>query len=327
MLLPPTAISALIGFTVICVYYFGIWWFLGRQPRRAVVTLYAPPRNLSPAMMRFIWKERFDDRALWACILSLVSKKIAVLQEESGKTLLRAIAKPNAESSLSKDESLLAEALFGRHFGRRNPLSISAPEIAVAIWRMSRYFHEAAIKWFSPNREHLLIGGGLSFAAVAVTASPNSVQEFGALVLAFAAMAPGAYYGFFVLLRIIDFFRALRKHMGGAVLGRAVTLFGLLLPNLAALVLGTIFLRVYFPIAVMPLMIGLVAVNASSLLWLKLPTEEGQVLLGEIEGFRDFLRSVDLVRAIRRPSVSLPRKGGSVRGASLLPGDVGRGAD
>ncbi len=292
--LTPSTPNAIIGFAIVCAFYAGVWWFLGRGDSGSVFTLYSPPRGISPAMMRFIWKERFDDRALWACVLGLVSKKVAVLQQEKGKTFLRAVTKPKEQVSLSKDESLLAEALFGPHLGRRAPVDISAPKIAAAIWQVSRHFHETvAGKWFSTNRRHLLVGCGLSFAVIALTANPVSFEQFAALVLPFAVLAPAGYYGFFVVLRIVDFFRALRRHIRGAVLGRAIILFGMLAPCLAAVAMGAVLLGTHFPMVTMPLTLCLVAVNASSLLWMKFPTDDGRILLREIEGFREFLLSVE----------------------------------
>jgi len=59
----------------VCAYYLSVWLLFRRvRGHRAVMPLYEAPRQLSPAMLRYIWKERFDDRTFWAGILSLVAK-------------------------------------------------------------------------------------------------------------------------------------------------------------------------------------------------------------------------------------------------------------
>ncbi len=77
----------------ICAYYFFAWLVLGwRRQSGAVVPLYMPPRQLSPAMLRYIWKESFDDRTFWAGVLSLVAKGLATLHSGDGAALIRATA-------------------------------------------------------------------------------------------------------------------------------------------------------------------------------------------------------------------------------------------
>ncbi len=77
-------LTSLLGLALVCAYYLVVWK-RSRGQTRSIITQYEPPRGLSPAMLRFIWKERFDDRTFWAAILSLVSKGVATLEEMSSE--------------------------------------------------------------------------------------------------------------------------------------------------------------------------------------------------------------------------------------------------
>jgi hypothetical protein len=60
----------------VLLYYTMAWIKAGRDPARGVqTTIYEPPRNLSPAMLRYVWKQSFDDRTFWAGALSLISAR------------------------------------------------------------------------------------------------------------------------------------------------------------------------------------------------------------------------------------------------------------
>ena len=61
-----------IAVALVCSYYLVGWFMVGRDPKPGnIVTRYEPPQGLSPAMLRFVWKETFDDRTFWAGVLSL----------------------------------------------------------------------------------------------------------------------------------------------------------------------------------------------------------------------------------------------------------------
>ena len=62
-----------------------VWYFSGRNPKPgAIVIQYEPPRELSPAMVRYVWKQRFDERAVWALLVDFVSRGLATLESSNG---------------------------------------------------------------------------------------------------------------------------------------------------------------------------------------------------------------------------------------------------
>ena len=46
----------------VCCYYIVMWSIEGRDPQRGTIVIqYEPPASLSPSMLRYVWKETFDE--------------------------------------------------------------------------------------------------------------------------------------------------------------------------------------------------------------------------------------------------------------------------
>src|SRR5438270_614844 len=87
-MLNPILISAVGG---VCFYYLIAWLLVGRDPRPGLImTIYDPPRGISPAMLRYVWKQVFDDRVVWSILLSLVAKGLATIRAEENSVVLHA---------------------------------------------------------------------------------------------------------------------------------------------------------------------------------------------------------------------------------------------
>lgn len=128
--------------------------------------------------------------------------------------------------------------------------------------------------------------------------------NLGALVLALAFMAPGGYYALFVLLRIADLVRAAREHFERSVFAHIGLLLFLLVSCLASFMIGSVVIGVNLGSTVVVVTGLLVAVNVFCLLWLRMPTKAGQELLDAIDGFRQFLTSVERLPMDRPDSPS-----------------------
>lgn len=284
-------------------YYAYLWLRAGSHHCSSVVIQYRPPQELSPAMVRYIWKERFDDRTFWACILSLVSKGIVALGAEDGSTYVRRTASASQTTKLPAEELMLLDWLF--HGKKRESLGIEDATTAYAIWKLAQQLRAAAVgKWFSDNRQSVITGAILSLLAVIVAANPQSMQNLGALSFGLIFMAPGGYYLLFVLLRLYDLVRALREHFETGALGHLGLLLFLLICCGASLMIGSAVLGFSFGPTVVVVTGILVAINVGSLLWLRMPTKSGQALLDSIEGFREYLKSVERLPMDKRDAPS-----------------------
>jgi len=280
---------------IVCGYYLFIWLQVGRDREAApLVPLYAPPRDLSPAMIRYIWKESFDDRTFWAAVLSLVSKGIGTLQTVNGVPRLTRGSAANDGTNLPPEEELLLSRFNYRHGKQGIPLTLLDDLTAHTAYQMANSLRERSVgKWFEENRNYVNGGAILSFACVCFCSRPQSIDDWEALLLALVAMAPAAFYLIFVLLRLADLFRAARHKLQGAILRRALLFFMFLVPCLAGILLGAVVLIGTFGIPPLITTLALVALNVSVYHFMRLPTPEGRKLLHEIAGFRHFLKSVE----------------------------------
>lgn len=279
----------------VCCYY-GVTWFLGgRDPKRGIiVTRYEPPQGLSPSMLRFVWKETFDDRTFWAGMLSLVAKGLATLQTEDDITLARPTAAAKRRSTLPKEERFLLARVLHRHGQRGVPMNMLDDETAYAASQMAGVLRQAAVgRWFLENRENVIPGAVLSFIPVYLSARPGNLNQWVALGSVLGMMAPGGFYLVFVLLRLADLVRGGRKGPRTAVFRRSLILLAMIVPCVAALTLGSLVLGSIFSWQVPMVTALMVGIDLVFLHLMKAPTAEGRKLLDEIDGFRQFLRSVE----------------------------------
>ena len=285
------AVSATV---IVCAYYLLVW-LVFRRPRglRTVVPLYEAPRQLSPAMLRYIWKERFDDRTFWAGVLNLVAKDLATLHCEGGAALLQATPHTDRPGKLPSEEQVLLSKLVQVHQRKGSPIDMLSAKTASAVQDMAKSLRRDALGlWFTENRPIGIGGAILSVAALLLVASPHNKEQWEALILGLAVMAPGAFYLFFASLRVWDLLKALRQNFDWAVLRREILLLTMLVPCLAAIVLGEVVVGGTFGREAVAATLFLAVLNVSCVR-IQTPTEEGNKVLTEIEGFRLFLKSVE----------------------------------
>ena len=78
-------VVAALGVAATAAFLFFAWARVGRDPRAGtVVPLFAPPDGPSPAAMRYILKEKLDDRAFAAALVEAGVKGHIRLVEEKG---------------------------------------------------------------------------------------------------------------------------------------------------------------------------------------------------------------------------------------------------
>jgi hypothetical protein len=286
---------ALTAIVAVFAYYLLAWFVFGWGRKiGTVVPLYEPPRQLSPAMLRYIWKENFDDRTFWAGVLSLVAKGLATLHSGNGAALIRATPLANRQDKLPTEEEILLKELVRGHTRKDVPVNMLSSKTTLAVRDMAEALHRDAVgRWFTENRPFVTGGVFLSSAALCVVASPRYKEQWGALIYGLVIMGPGAFYLFFISQRVWDVICAARQHCDFAVLRREALLLAMLLPCLAGIIAGGIIVGGTFGWPVVAAALFLAALNAFFLLWIKTPTQEGKQVLTEIEGFRLFLKSVE----------------------------------
>ncbi len=104
---------ALGGWWLLLLYFVPVWYRFGRDPAPGVTfTRYEPPRELSPASLRYIRRMGYDNRAFTAAILNLAVKgRLRIEGKRKDQVLVR--QEPQREMpALAKGEAELYEALF-----------------------------------------------------------------------------------------------------------------------------------------------------------------------------------------------------------------------
>ncbi len=138
----------------------------------------------------------------------------------------------------------------------------------------------------------MIAGIVLSAAALVLVAVPRNTEQWAALILALAVMAPGAFYLFFISQRVWDVLKAARQNFDWVVLRRETLFLTMLVPCAAAIILGVVVVGGTFGWQVVAITLFLAILNAFSFR-IKTPTPEGKQVLTEIAGFRLFLKSVE----------------------------------
>jgi hypothetical protein len=163
---------AALAIGVVTAYYLLVWLHVGRDPKPGTIVIqYEPPSKLSPAMARYIWKQGFDDRAFWACILSLVSKGCVSLVSSPTSTYIQRLQK-SPEQPLSREEQSLLASIRAHRSRKGISSNMLEPETIYAAERVAAALRFKNLgQWFRENRNYVISGSGLSLLATYVVAT------------------------------------------------------------------------------------------------------------------------------------------------------------
>jgi hypothetical protein len=279
----------------VAAYYLVVWLWWGRDPKPGtMVTLYEPPRGMSPGLMRYCWKQRFDERVVWAGLANLVWRGLAVFETREDGTYIRPVWPPQRKPVLPREEAALYEELATANGRRGVRLAMTDELMAKMTVRMAlRVMQQERGRWFVENRESVLAGGVLSIAGLLLAARPSSLEQIAVLVLPSPIMAVSAFYLYFLVQRIAELARVAENHFTKAIAGRMTTMLFFAMSCLAGIWFGAIFIYAVLGWKVLVVMAAMTGINLLFLYLMKSPTREGRKLLDEIEGFRHFLEMVE----------------------------------
>ncbi len=110
-------VFGIIGLLLVFGYFYFFWNKKGRDPKKGtVIPLYEPPQNLSPAMLRYVYKMGADDKTLTASIIHLAVLGHIKITEESGlfgsKKYSLNQQTPRASSKPALQEQILLDGFF-----------------------------------------------------------------------------------------------------------------------------------------------------------------------------------------------------------------------
>lgn len=289
---------ALGGLLVVGGYYLAAWWSVGRDPPgKPIYPQFEPPLNLPPACVRYLREMGYDKKCFTAAVLSMAVKGYAKIEEASDGTFTLRRTKNTASPSLSGGERAIAKALLKSDYVRLK--QTNHKKISKAIEKLSSWLKlEYDGKLFFKNRWWLVPGWLLSAAALVAavlscgwTALPIvgflslwlSIWTIGCLALGAAALAKWK--------SVLSLRRATNKRLGSLLGASGITL--LAAPFFAAEFVAIGFLVYSSSVWMLPLILGIVALNVAFWHLIKQPTVEGQRVMDDIEGFRMYLATAE----------------------------------
>jgi hypothetical protein len=279
----------------VCTYYAAAWTVVVRGPKAGtIVPLYEPPDHLSPAAVRYAWRRTFDDRTFWAAVLSIVSKGLATIKSEDGATVLHITPVANLHALLPQEERLLVGKMLDHRTSKGMRIDMLDGRFGAIVSQMADILRRQALGvWLRENRKFLATGQVLSLIAVVVAARPRWRDEWFALALSLAIIAPSAYYLPFLLFRLHDLYRTAHDKLDSAVIRRAALLSAWIFPCISGITLGLVELGGTFGWPVVAVATVMAVLDVSFLHFMRTPTQDGRKLLDQVEGFRLFLKEVE----------------------------------
>jgi uncharacterized membrane protein YgcG len=279
----PALLTAAVGGGAVIAFYLLAWFLIGRDPPRGtVIPLFAPPKGMSAATVRFVYEMGFDDRVFSAAIVGLGVNGHLKLIDRAGEQELRHV---RGNRPLDPAEQALETVLFA------NKSTVSLDNSEHELIGEARHALHLALQricFGTLFRNHVWWSSFGLVAAVLVTS---------AIALAYAGSygqnTPGILAGLFVpLIPVMAGVGIMRRGWRRGSRGMLGVYFGLAVVA-AAVVIGIVILSYNIGLgpAILPALVPSVLAGfvARGFSWLKAPTEEGRRVTDQIEGFKEYL--------------------------------------
>ena len=157
-------IATLIGASI---FYLYAWTKVGRDPRAGVIIpLFAPPADLGPAAIRYIWKQNFDDKGFAASLVGLAVKGRLKIQDQDGEFTITKLADKGPELSTSERALYGAIPAGTTMLQQSNHVNVSSMKSALE----NRLDSEYRDKLFMRNLGWYVVGAIISIAGVILSA-------------------------------------------------------------------------------------------------------------------------------------------------------------
>ena len=271
-------------------FFHAAWYRVGRDPPRGlVIPLFAPPANLSPAAVSYVYHQGFAAvggsvlRAFIAALMSLAAKRRIRIEDREGTVGLKALRPGPAE--LPAGEAVIMRHLLGS--SDRFDFNVTTGETLKAA---QTRFRSAILKehedvFFRENKGLFFIGAIISAAALAgfVLLARPSVDH----ILLLAAVGAVAASGAFLMSMGARLILGWLPGGGPVVLGVLLAFAGSVV--LIVLAGALIEFRTALPIIPAAVIVAMALMNVAFFHLLRAPTKAGRKVMDEIEGFRLYL--------------------------------------
>ncbi|HEY1960968.1 MAG TPA: DUF2207 domain-containing protein [Rhizomicrobium sp.] len=303
-----SAVVAIAGVLILLIY-FGVTWFeYGRDPRRGtVIPLFAPPKDFSPAAVRFVHCMAYDRKAFAAALVDMAVKGYMKIRQDGSTYTLTRTGKSGRDVGLDNGENAMGARLFSDgdteiELKQTNHTAVSGAISALKTTLKNEY--ERA--YFVTNR-HWFVGGLAILAVTAIAAALlcDDPGPAGFLMIWLSGWSIGTA---FLLHRAADAWSDVFGGPGSRILNfiQAVFMSAFALPFLGGLVFALFeFGHLISWESSAALIIGGAAAYVFYHL-LKAPTLLGAKIRDQIDGFRIFLDTAekDRLEMLNPPKVT-----------------------
>jgi uncharacterized membrane protein YgcG len=274
------------------LYYLYAWFRVGRDPAKGtIIPLFSPPAGLGPAAMRYVWKQKFDDKSFASSLVGLAVKgRARIVEYDDSFSIER---KEDKGPPLTRAETALYRAMPSGMTELKNTNHAKVGAMKSAIEDTLEREHEGVsflrnLKW---------LWGGVAISVLALLAGAALLPADDAFLGFFLSLWSGGWWA--VLIAISWFWVKGILHTKGLwVWVKSIFSLAFLLPFF--------FAGAFVPAAILaegsssP---GLYAFAAGALVLivmsfvfhrlLRAPTLSGRKLLDQIEGFRMYMTTAE----------------------------------
>jgi hypothetical protein len=281
---------------LLVVYYVLVWLCVGRDPKPGtIVPRYEPPEGLSPAAVRYLLISGTDGKSLAAVLADLALRKRISIVPESGRYSVLFLKAPPGQEELPPEEQKVLDLLgaYGTKVtvdpadSERNSTLITAIQGSLCS-RLSGVY-------FTGSFGYIAAAVAVTFLWTLLMAATHSKKD-GVTFLTFWFVSFTLILGSIIVVRVIP---ALKDAISGRLSAKNTffTIVGLLFLAMPALVLYKIAEASSREFAAMLAAVVLIHLVFGPLM--KVPTRKGRETLDWIEGYRQFLVSVEQDRLER----------------------------
>jgi uncharacterized membrane protein YgcG len=292
----PGTVIGPVGLLLLLFYYMIIWIKVGKDPDPGtIVTRYVPPGGMTPAVMRFITKMGYDQKAFASAVINMAVKGHLLIAQKDGVFTLR--KNERGADPLSPEEGKVMQKLFDT--GNEIVLEqTNHKKIRAAIDDLKNYLKLKYEKiYFVTNKGYFISGLVLSIVIIFLCGYRDAMAKEGLPIFLFMCVWLSGWSIGVTLLSVqvvtkwIEVIRVRDGRIPSIIGALFLTVFSL--PFAAGEVLG-LFMLGYATSALMVFfLISTVFINCLFYYLLKAPTRAGRGMLDVIDGFRVFLSATE----------------------------------
>jgi uncharacterized membrane protein YgcG len=285
------------GLIVVLGYFLWAWIKVGRDPAGdVIIPQFEPPLSLAPACARYLRRMGYDRKCFTSAVLDMAVKGHATIEELDGQYSLTR-AKGPAKEKLSSGEQAISNILLASksiEFKQANHTKIKK-----AIQKLGEQLsREYEGKLFAKNRRWLVPGWLLSAAVIVVVALMSgwwNLAAVGGISLWLTGWTVACAFLAAMVFVAWQSARSLRRNTSKRIgsYGSALFMTAFATPFFLGEAMGLGALVSSTSIWMLPLLVGVVAINWAFWYLIKRPSVEGRRVMDQIEGFRMYLGTAE----------------------------------